>query len=87
MKVKDLIEQLSKFDPETEVLGMCTDPTDFTYKVPIKSIDLGSPFDDSGYSGVDGSESDWDVHYYEDEDMDEPEYVGQKVVLINLGDV
>jgi len=87
MKVKDLIEQLSKFDPETEVLGMCTDPTDFTYKVPIKSIDLGSPFDDSGYSGVDGSESDWDVHYYEDEDMDEPEYVGQKVVLLNLGNV
>jgi hypothetical protein len=87
MKVKDLIEQLSKFDPETEVLGMCTDPTDFTYKVPIKSIDLGSPFDDSGYSGVDGSESDWDVHYYEDEDMDEPEYVGPKVVLLNLGDV
>ena len=87
MKVKDLIEQLSKFDPETEVLGMCTDPTDFTYKVPIKSIDLGSPFDDSGYSGVDGSEVDWDLHYYEDEDMDEPEYVGPKVVLLNLGDV
>jgi hypothetical protein len=87
MKVKDLIEQLSKFDPETEVLGMCTDPTDFTYKVPIKSIDLDSPFDSGGYSGVDGSESDWDLHYYEDEDMDEPEYVGPKVVLLNLGDV
>ena len=25
MKVKELIEELSKFDPETEVLGMCTD--------------------------------------------------------------
>jgi hypothetical protein len=87
MKVKDLIEQLSKFDPETEVLGMCTDPTDFTYKSSIKSIEFGSPFDDSGYSGVDGSESDWDLHYYEDEDMDEPEYVGPKVVLLNLGDV
>ena len=39
MKVKDLIEQLSKFDPETEVLGMCTDPSDYTYKVSIKSIE------------------------------------------------
>ena len=87
MKVKELIEQLSKFDSETEVLGMCTDPTDYTYKVPIKSIKFDTPFDDNGYSGVDGSELDWDVHYNEDEDLDEPEYIGPKVVLINLGDV
>jgi len=87
MKIKDLIQELIKFDPETEVLGMCTDPTDYTYKVPIKSIVIGSPFDENGISGVDGSELDWDVHYYEDEDMDEPEYLGPKVVLLNLGDV
>ena len=87
MTVKQLIEQLSKFDPETEVLGTCVDPTNYTYKVEIKSIDFGSPFDENGYSGVDGSELDWDVHYYEDETMGEPEYVGPKVVLINLGDV
>lgn len=87
MTVKQLIEQLSKFDPETEVLGMCTDPTDFTYKSPIQSIEFDSPFDDSGYSSVDGSELDWDKHYYEDEDMDEPKYIGPKVVLLNIGDV
>ena len=46
MKVKDLIQKLSKFDSETEVLGMCTDPTDYTYKVPIESIifDNSYPF-------------------------------------------
>ena len=37
MTVKQLIEQLSKFDSETQVIGMCTDPTDYTYKVPIES--------------------------------------------------
>ena len=83
MKVKELIEQLSKFDSETEVLGMCTDPTDYTYKVPIESIIFDSPFDENGYSGVDGSEMDDDVDYWDDND----DYVGPKVVLINLGDV
>jgi hypothetical protein len=34
MKIKELIEELSKFNPETEVLGMCTDPTNYTYKLP-----------------------------------------------------
>ena len=87
MKVKELIEQLSKFDLETEVLGTCVDPTGYVYKVEIKSIDFGTPFDDNGYSGVDGSELDWDKHYYEDEEMNEPEYIGPKVVLIDLGDV
>jgi hypothetical protein len=87
MKVKDLVKYLGEFDPETEVLGMCVDPTYFTYKMEIKSIELGSPFDDGGYSGVDGSELDWDKHYFEDETMGEPEYVGPKVVLLNLGDV
>ena len=87
MTVKQLIEQLGKFDPETEVLGMCTDPTNFTYKSSIQSIEFDTPFDDSGYSGVDGSELKWDDHYFEDETMDEPEYIGQKVVLLNIGDV
>jgi hypothetical protein len=87
MTVKELIEQLGKFDPETEVLGMCVDPTNYTYKSPIQSIEFDTPFDDSGYSGVDGSELDWDTHYFEDEIMDEPEYIGPKVVLLNIGDV
>jgi hypothetical protein len=87
MKVKELIEQLGKFDPETEVLGMCVDPTNYTYKSPIQSIEFDTPFDDSGYSGIDGSELDWDTHYFEDETMDEPEYIGPKVILLNIGDV
>jgi hypothetical protein len=81
MKVKELIEQLSKFDPETEVLGSCVDPTDFVYKVSIDSIVLDSPFDSNGYSGVDGSEMDddmWD---------NEGNFIGEGVVVINLGDV
>ena len=59
MKVKDLINELSQFDPETEVLGMCSDPTDFVYKVSIKSVNFGDPYDSNGYSGIDGSEIDW----------------------------
>jgi hypothetical protein len=81
MKVKELIEQLSKFDPETEVLGSCVDPTDFVYKVSIDSIVLDSPFDSNGYSSVDGSEMDddmWD---------NEGNFIGEGVVVINLGDV
>ena len=82
MKVKELIEQLSKFDPETEVLGTFVDPTDYTYKVDIQSIYLGSPFDSNGYSVINDSEDDFDTFY-----DDEGEYIGEKVLLINLGDV
>jgi hypothetical protein len=87
MKVKDLIQELIKFDPETEVLGMCTDPSDYTYKVPIKTIILDNPYDEGGYSGVDGSEVDWVECYDEDEETGEEFYIGPKVVLLNLGDV
>ena len=87
MKVKELIEQLSKFDSETEVLGMCTDPTDYTYKVPIKSIIFDNPYDSNGYSGIDGSEVDWVECYDEDEETGEEIYIGKNVVIINLGDV
>lgn len=79
MTVKQLIEQLSSFNPETEVLGMFTDPTDYTFKTSIKSIEFDSPYDENGYSGVDDSEIE-DDHY-----DDEGEYIGPKVVLINLG--
>lgn len=80
MKVKELIEQLSKFNPETEVLGSVIDHTDFTYKVPITVL-LDSPFDSNGYSGVDGSEMEddsWD---------DDGNFIGNEVVIINLGNV
>ena len=84
MTVKELITELSKFDPETPVIGMCTDPTDYTYKLPIQSIELDSPFDSNGYSGVDGSEIfDCDEELYDEDDN----YIGQKAVIINIGDV
>lgn len=83
MTVKQLIEQLQQFNPETQVLGTCTDPTDFNYKSPIKSIFLGDPFDSNGYSGVDNSEIDDYNELYDDEG----EFIGEKVLLINLGDV
>jgi hypothetical protein len=87
MKIKELIEELSKFDPETEVLGMCTDPTGFNYKSPIKSIDFGNPYDSNGYSGIDSSEMNWSECYDEDEDTGEEIYIGTPVILLDLGDV
>jgi hypothetical protein len=85
MKVKELIEELSKFDPETVVLGMCTDPTDYTYKTPFESIELGDPYDTNGYSGVDDEELDYSKCYEENEETGDETYVGPKVVLLNLG--
>ena len=87
MTVKELIEQLSKFNPGVQVIGMCTDPTDYTFKVPIESIELDSPYDSNGYSGIDGSEVDWVECYDEDEETGEEIYIGKNVVLINLGTV
>jgi hypothetical protein len=88
MTVQELIEQLSKFDPNTEVLGTCTDPSGYTYKVSIQSIELNNPYDDNGYSGVDGSEmDDWGDCYVEDEETGVTTYVGPNVVLINIGEI
>ena len=87
MNVKELIEMLSKFDGETEVLGMCTDPTGFIYKVKIKSIELDNPYDTNGFSGVDDSEIEWYECYSENKETGEETYIGQKVLLLDLGDV
>lgn len=87
MTVKELIEQLSKFHPESEVLGMCTDPTGYTYKNQIQDIEIGSPFDSNGYSGIDDEELDWGEHYDEDEETGEDIYIGPLVVLVNIGRV
>ena len=46
MNVKELISILSQYDPETEVMGMVTDPTDWTYKLDIQSVEFDSPHDD-----------------------------------------
>ena len=39
MTVQQLIDQLSKFDPQTPVIGSTTDPTDYTFKVSIVSVE------------------------------------------------
>ena len=80
MKVKDLIKILSEYDSEMEVLGTCTDPSDYTYVVEIE-VGEGSPYDSNGYSGIDGSE---DVEANYDETNT---YIGPRVILIYLGDV
>lgn len=71
MTVKELIEILSQYDPETEVMGMVTDPTDWTYKVDIESVEYDNPLDDGDID--------------DDTFNEDGEYVGPKVVLINLG--
>ena len=40
MKVKELIEKLSKFNPETEVRIEMTDPTDFRYVNEVDDVEL-----------------------------------------------
>jgi len=87
MKVKELMELLSSFDPETEVLGACTDPTDYLYKTQIESIKLDDPFDSNGYSGIDGTEMEYSTVWEEDKETGEEKYIGPKVVIIDLGNV
>lgn len=87
MNVKELIDKLQQFDPETEVVCSVMDHTDFGYKVPIQNIELGDPYDEGGYSAIDNSEKDWDECYYENDDTEEPVYIGPKCVLIDLGQI
>lgn len=50
MKVKQLIEKLSKFDPEMDVLGeFDSDGDDFFVKVDLKKIYKGNNIDDSNW--------------------------------------
>jgi hypothetical protein len=87
MTVKELIDKLQQFDPETEVVCSVMDHTDFGYKVPIGKIELGDPYDEGGYSAIDNSEMDWDKCYFENENMSEVKYVGPECVVIDLGQI
>ena len=80
MTVKELIEELSKFNLETEVRIEGVDPTDWRYVNEIEGIYLG--------------EGDDDLEEYDDEDYEldeygEPDYDrlkdSKKVVIINGG--
>lgn len=50
MTVKELIEELKKFDPNTEVRIQAVDPTDWVYQNEIEGI----------YETSSNWESDWD---------------------------
>jgi hypothetical protein len=80
MKVKELMEQLSTFDPETEVICSYVDHTDYTYKLPVAALVLDSPYDSNGYSGIDGTEIDEDG--YDDHWDEEGEYIGPNKALV-----
>ena len=79
MTVKELIEQLQKFNPEQEVRVEMTDPTDWTYQNPIEyDLRLG--------------EKDYEEYTEDDYELDEdgdPDYdrvkESSKVVIIDGG--
>jgi hypothetical protein len=73
MTVEKLISLLGQFDPNSKVKVEVADPTDWVYKVDIENIYLGSP----------DSEDDIDVDQYDDEG----EYIGESIVLLNIGTV
>jgi hypothetical protein len=50
MTVKQLIDKLSKFDPQTTVLGeFDSDGDDFMVKVDVKKVYKGNSVDDSNW--------------------------------------
>ena len=73
MTVKELIDHLSKFEQQTEVMFSFTDHTDFLYKVNFYEEDvvLGDVLSDD-YDG--------DSDFFDDEDN----YCGPEVVLFTL---
>jgi hypothetical protein len=74
MTVKELIDHLGKFDPQTKVMFSHTDTTDWTVKLDIKkkNVKLGDILSD---------DEDDDV---EDLFDDNDKYIGPKVVLFDL---
>jgi hypothetical protein len=74
MTVKELIDHLGKFNPETKVMFSHTDDTDWTSKLDMKkkNVKLGDIVSD---------DYDEDVEELFD---DNDKYIGPKVVLFNL---
>jgi hypothetical protein len=73
MTVKELIDHLQQFKPETEVMFSHTDPTDWTTKINIEEENVG--LGDVVSDDYDGEEELWD---------DEDNYCGPEVVLFTL---
>jgi len=73
MTVKELIDHLSKFEQQTEVMFSFTDHTDFLYKVNFYEEDVV-------LGGVLSDDYDGDSDFFDDEDN----YCGPEVVLFTL---
>ena len=75
MTVKELIEQLQSFDPETRIFTSITDPIDYclTLELDHQKIKLeDEPLGDNVFDD------------YEDDFDDEGEYTGKPVLIIKL---
>jgi hypothetical protein len=75
MTVKELMEQLKSFDPETRIFTSITDPTDY-----VVTLDL----DHQGISLEDELSGDNVIDDFEDEFDEEGEYTGKPVLIIKL---
>jgi hypothetical protein len=75
MTVKELIDHLTQFDPETEVFTSITDPTDYclTLSLDVRDIELDDEL--SGDNVMDD---------YEDQFDEDCEYQGKPVLVIKL---
>ena len=73
MTVKELINHLKQFNPETEVMFSHLDHTDYNYKINMSEDDIfiGDPTSDDSNLPDEMYNEEWD-------------YIGPEVVLFNL---
>ena len=76
MKIKNLIQELSKFDPETEVFTSTTDTSDFNVTLKLEAEDIYMEDEIFGDNVVDD---------FEDQFDEEGEYIGKPVLVLHLG--
>jgi hypothetical protein len=75
MTVKELIDHLQKFDPQTEVFTSITDPTDYTLTLSLNSNDIELEDELFGDNIFDDYESEFD---------DVGNYQGKPVLVFKL---
>ena len=75
MKVKELIEQLKQFNPETEIFTSITDHTDWTTTLELERDSIELEDELYGENVVDD---------FEDRFNDEGNYIGKPILLIKL---
>jgi hypothetical protein len=75
MTVKELIEHLTQFNPETEVFTSITDPTDYTLTLSLDSKDISLEDELFGDNVFDT---------YESQFNDEGDYMGKPILVIKL---